>query len=179
MHIPNCVEHTKVCRQYTINTKWSCSSSCRCSCQRSYCNHCSLEQATLRKCHCKKAQFLRKNSTHSMICFASFSETSSLLGSRSIFSSASSLLDSSSSSYRTQKKNRGARKCNIFPIHTFSWHSCIASLNRPMVYDTNLNHKVQLTHILQQNCTSIKRLFLTYSNQQEVMILQIKNHFPL
>lgn len=46
--------------------------------------------------HVQRRKLLRD--THSMICLASFSETSSLFGSRSIFSSVSCRLDSSSSS---------------------------------------------------------------------------------
>lgn len=69
---------------------------------------------------CSKREFIKPNlchemhlqgrrplgDTHSMICLASFSETSSLFGSRSIFSSVSWRLDSSSSSWG-RSKDRG------------------------------------------------------------------------
>lgn len=113
-----------------------------------------------------------------MICFASFSETSSLLGSRSILSSDSNLLDSSSSSYRIQKKNKGAGKLNIYLSHTFNWHSHIGIFHWSVLYDRNLNHKVQLTPILQQNCTAsiTRQQFWTYLNQQKVTILWNKKY---
>ena len=44
--------------------------------------------------------------TYSMICLASFSETSSLFGSKSIFSSVSCLLDSSSSSWENKRHGK-------------------------------------------------------------------------